>query len=161
MTPIRIAISRAGTWQQRLRGLIGRPPPAAGTGLLLEPCRAIHTIGLRGPIDVVFLDRRGFVVRVLRGLGVRRFAWCGAAYATLELRLGEASRLGLWEGCRLDLAEHDPRLGTVEPEMRLDCTEPETRLDRAGSETRPTDTGPSGTRRSSAVRRQPKRGAST
>ena len=152
MTPIRIAITRAGTWRQRLRGLIGQVPPAVGAGLLLVPCRAIHTIGLRGPIDVVFVDRRGFVVRVLRGLGVDRFAWCAAAHATLELRAGEASRLGLWEGCRLDLAEHDPQRGPVEPE---------TRLDRAESETIPTDRGPFGTRRPRAVRRQPKRGAST
>lgn len=134
MTPIRIAITRAGTWRQRLRGLIGQPPPPAGAGLLLEPCRAIHTIGLRGPIDVVFVDRRGFVVRVLRGFGVCRFAWCAQAHATLELRLGEASRLGLWEGCRLDLVE------------------PETRHNNAG---------PCGTRQPRDVSRKPKRGAST
>ncbi len=34
--------------------------------MLLEPCRAVHTIGVRFPIDVAFLDGRRVVVAMTR-----------------------------------------------------------------------------------------------
>jgi len=47
----------------RLRGLLGRTLQENG-GLLLTPCNAIHTIGMGYPIDAVYLDRQGLVLRV-------------------------------------------------------------------------------------------------
>ena len=47
----------------RARGLLGRD--GLEGGLLLPRCRSVHTIGMRFPIDVGFLDRRGLVVGVV------------------------------------------------------------------------------------------------
>lgn len=47
----------------RLCGLLGRTIPTGG-GLLLTPCNCIHTFGMRYPIDAVYLDPAGLVLRV-------------------------------------------------------------------------------------------------
>jgi uncharacterized membrane protein (UPF0127 family) len=49
----------------RFRGLLGTPPLAADQGLWLEPCNSVHMLGMRYPIDVVYLDRTGTIVRIL------------------------------------------------------------------------------------------------
>jgi uncharacterized protein len=100
--PIRIPVTRALHWWDRLRGLLGRPALEPGRGLLIAPCVAVHTFGMRYPIDVAFLDRLGRVVGLRRGLGRMRFAACTRASAALELPAGEIARLGLWNGCRIE-----------------------------------------------------------
>jgi len=88
MRPLRLR--RAATAWQRLRGLLGGPPLARGEALWLDPCRAVHTAGMRYAIDVAFVDGRGRVVRVVRGLRPWRCAWCLRARSAVELRAGQA-----------------------------------------------------------------------
>lgn len=83
---------------QRLRGLLGRPPLRRGEGLLLDPCASVHTLGLRGPIDVVFLGARGDVLRVVPALRPWRLAACRGARRVLELPPGTCARLGVEPG---------------------------------------------------------------
>lgn len=45
----------------RRRGLLGRD--GIEGALVIESCRWIHTIGMRFPIDVAFLDNEGVVVK--------------------------------------------------------------------------------------------------
>lgn len=49
-------LSIAETLCSRTRGLIGRRTLAAGEGLLIRPCKGVHTFLMKFPIDVVFLD---------------------------------------------------------------------------------------------------------
>ena len=63
---------------ERARGLIGRPRPGKGRGLLIPKCNAIHTFFMRYPIDAQFLDRNGNVVKVVRNIRPwRLFVWGG------------------------------------------------------------------------------------
>ena len=55
---VEVASSRAA----RRRGLLGRV--AVDGVLVLAPCRQVHTIGMRCPIDVAFVARDGRVIRV-------------------------------------------------------------------------------------------------
>lgn len=80
---------------ERMRGLLGRPALAPGEGLLIAPCNSVHTIGMRYPIDVVFLDREGRVIKVRSALRPLRMAMARGARQVIELAAGEASRLGL------------------------------------------------------------------
>ena len=48
--------------RQRVRGLLGRD--VVEGGMVLRPCRQVHTVGMRFPIDVAFCDRDGRVLRV-------------------------------------------------------------------------------------------------
>lgn len=68
----------AETAWERLRGLIGRAGLPPGRGLLIPRCNAIHTLFMRFAIDATFLDRRGAVVKVVRGIRPGRlFVWGG------------------------------------------------------------------------------------
>jgi uncharacterized membrane protein (UPF0127 family) len=48
----------------RMRGLLGRP--GLEGAMLLEHTRWVHTIGMRFPVDVAYIDRHGTVLRVER-----------------------------------------------------------------------------------------------
>lgn len=48
----------------RLRGLAGRVPDR--TVMVFPRCRDVHTMTMRHPLDVAFLDRAGIVVEVRR-----------------------------------------------------------------------------------------------
>ena len=86
-------IGVADGWWSRLRGLLGRPAPAEGEGLLLLPCRSVHTFGMRYPLDVAFLDRAGSVIAAYHALPPgARSRWHRFAYAALELPPGTLRR---------------------------------------------------------------------
>ena len=52
----------------RFVGLMGRSNIEPDSALLLEPCNQIHMFFMRFAIDVLFLDRRGKVKRVMLNL---------------------------------------------------------------------------------------------
>jgi uncharacterized protein len=85
----------------RLRGLLGRPGLLPGEGLLLRPSPSIHTWFMRFPIDAVFVDADGTVVRIAGDLRPWRAAGRRGARAVLELPAGECERHGLKPGDRL------------------------------------------------------------
>jgi len=66
----------AETHWSRLRGLLGASADdfRNGRGLWIRPCRGVHTLAMRFPIDVVYLDRDGTVVHLERNLRPWRFA---------------------------------------------------------------------------------------
>lgn len=43
----------------RLKGLLGRSGLPKGKGILIKPCKAVHTVGMSFPIDVGFVDKEG------------------------------------------------------------------------------------------------------
>ncbi len=88
--PLAVDADVAETFAERARGLIARPAPAPGRGLLIPRCNAIHTLFMRYPIDAVFLDRAGRVVRRVRGIRPWRFfVWGGwRAVQVLEISPG-------------------------------------------------------------------------
>jgi uncharacterized protein len=51
--------------RERTVGLLGREPGSVGGALVLRPCRQIHTLGMRFPLDVAFCDREGVVLRTV------------------------------------------------------------------------------------------------
>jgi len=95
----------ADTIVARARGLLGREELLPGRGLLIRPGFSIHTFFMRFPIDAVFLDRSGAVVDVVRRLKPWRAATRLRARAVLELPAGEAERVTLRIGERLEHAE--------------------------------------------------------
>ncbi len=92
-------VGLADHWWSRTRGFLGRPSPANGEGLLLSPCRAVHTMGMKFTLDVLFLDRQGRVLALYPDLGPRRHtAWHGTARYALEVPAGTIAASGTQEG---------------------------------------------------------------
>lgn len=89
----------------RMKGLLGRADLSAGEGILLRPASSIHMWFMRFPIDAVFLDADGRVVRVVAGLRPWRLAAARGARSVLEIAAGEAARRGVIEGDELRLVE--------------------------------------------------------
>jgi uncharacterized membrane protein (UPF0127 family) len=82
-------IGLADGWLARLRGMLGRPAPGPGEGLLLTPCSSVHMYGMRFPLDVAFLDGRGTVVAIYPSLAPgSRTRWHRNAAHALELSAG-------------------------------------------------------------------------
>lgn len=75
--------------------------------MYFEPCNAIHTVGMRYPIDVAFLDRSGVVLRVVEALRPMRMTMCWRAKAAVELAAGECRRAGLRPMQHLSMACRD------------------------------------------------------
>lgn len=98
----------------RMRGLLGRDGLEAGAALWIWPCNSIHTIGMHFPIDAVFLDGDGCVLRVYSELAPGRVTRIvRGARGVLELEAGAAERSGTQPGdliaMELDVASSGPR----------------------------------------------------
>jgi uncharacterized protein len=80
----------ADTPYRRLRGLLGhRTPPSHA--LLLDPCRSVHTFGMRFALDLHWLDANGRLLRVDRDVGPWRLRACRGAQAVVEVPSGAVS----------------------------------------------------------------------
>ncbi len=86
-----VRIFRAHRFSDRLFG-VWRRPLQEHEGLWLLPCRGVHTFGLPAALDVLFLDRRGKLLRLLPSLPPNRWAWHRQAYSVLELPGGYCRR---------------------------------------------------------------------
>jgi uncharacterized membrane protein (UPF0127 family) len=96
-------IRKADTMPARVRGLLGKSGLSDGEGLLIEPCSGVHTWFMRFPIDVVFLDKEGQVLRVVDSMPPYKAApHVRGARSVLELPAGTVSRAGLVAGDRLE-----------------------------------------------------------
>jgi trehalose synthase len=69
----------------RLLGLAHLDRDRAGAGLLIPSCSSVHTFGMRFPLDLIFLDRRGAPLAVRREVPPRRVVSHRGAAAVLEL----------------------------------------------------------------------------
>ena len=81
---------RAIRTRDRVRGLLGRDGLAPGEGMLFPRCNAIHTVGMKFPIDVAFLGRDGRPVKLVRSVPPGRLlVWGGwRARTTVEAAAG-------------------------------------------------------------------------
>lgn len=95
----------ADSFLTRGLGLLVGEPLQVTEGLLIAPCSSIHTIGMRYPIDVVFVDRQARVLRVCSNVKFGRLRFAPRARAVLELRSGVALQHGLAAGVRLQELE--------------------------------------------------------
>src|SRR6195952_1020396 len=57
-----LVLHTAATMRTRLVGLLGVDSVPASHGLLIPRTRSVHTLGMRPPLDLVWLDESGDVV---------------------------------------------------------------------------------------------------
>ena len=95
------SVEVASTRRTRRRGLLGRDHLAASTALILEPCAAVHTAFMRFSIDVVFVNRGGYAVKIVEDVPPWRIALSTRAHAAIEMAAGSLRGLDLSLGDRL------------------------------------------------------------
>jgi uncharacterized protein len=96
---VELALTRSA----RRQGLLKRPSLPVGTAILLAPCFMVHTAFMQFPIDIVFVDRRGYVRHMRRNVGPWRMAASFRAYATIELPAGTLANHDILVGDQLCL----------------------------------------------------------
>jgi uncharacterized membrane protein (UPF0127 family) len=82
-------IEVAQTASQKVKGLLGRDGLAQGHGLLFKGAGSLHTLFMRFPIDIIYTDKHGKVVKTASA--VRPFKLVGAplrCYYAIELPAG-------------------------------------------------------------------------
>lgn len=109
----------AGGLAGQSRGLLGRDGLEPGQGMLFvrgrfEPFMWMHMFFMRFPINVVFLDREGRVIRINHQLKPWRVSSIVfGARSALELAAGAAARSGTMVGDRVTFEETPPSLAPL------------------------------------------------
>jgi len=102
-----VAVERcrvARSLRDRTVGLLGTAQLPAGEGLWIEHAPSIHMFFMRFPIDAVFVEGDGRVVRIVEHLRPWRIvAWARGARDCLELPAGAARAAGIRVGDELRL----------------------------------------------------------
>ena len=100
------SLAVAQTHWSRLVGLLGASEDdfRNGCGLWIRPCRGVHTLAMRFPIDVVYLDPAGTVVHLERALRPWRIAPVRLqAASVLELPQNTITSTGTALGDRIEI----------------------------------------------------------
>jgi uncharacterized membrane protein (UPF0127 family) len=97
----------ADTSAKRRTGLLKHSGLESGEGLWIAPCEAVHTIGMKFPIDVLFLDRKKKVLKVRKSMPRWRMAVSLFAHSVLELPSGQAAQTGTVAGDQLEFEKYD------------------------------------------------------
>jgi len=101
-------VRKADNFLTRLVGLLKRNHLGPEEALWLMPSKGIHTIGMKFPIDVVFLNRGNTVVGLVQGMAPCRLSSIHfSSYSVLELPTGtiRKSRTEVGDQFEISLAE--------------------------------------------------------
>jgi uncharacterized membrane protein (UPF0127 family) len=97
-------VRRMQGWLERAIGFLPRSSIAPEEGLWFDGCSAVHTVGMRTPLDVVFLDRDMRVVRVEADVRPGKvYVGASDAHVVAEFGPGFAKANPLNVGDRLEL----------------------------------------------------------
>ena len=95
----------AGDRRSRRKGLLKQDRFEGA--LVIEPCRWIHTIGMRFPIDVAYLDADGVVIKTIKMHRHRMGIPVTRARTVIEAEAGAFSRWGLRVGDLVEVRTDD------------------------------------------------------
>ena len=98
----------ADTSRTRKIGLLKHARLEAGEGLWITPCEAVHTIGMKFPIDVVFLSKKRKVLKIRREMKKWRMAVCLRGHSVLELPAGMCQKALTIVGDQLEFEKFEP-----------------------------------------------------
>jgi uncharacterized protein len=97
----------ADTSAKRRTGLLKHTGLEPGEGLWIAPCEAVHTIGMKFPIDVLFLDKKKKVLKIKPAMPRWRMAVSLFAHSVLELPSGRAAQTQTSAGDQLEFEKYD------------------------------------------------------
>lgn len=95
---VRFNVYRTETLWERMRGLLALPALTKSQGLWIEKCHSVHSFGMRYALDLVYLDKRDRIIKIVIDMPPRRCSYAWRAAAVIELQSGESQRLNLQIG---------------------------------------------------------------
>ncbi len=104
-TRVLAAAEVASDRRARRRGLLGRDDVEGA--LVLRPCRHVHTMGMRVPIDVAFCGSDGTVLHATTLRPYRMSRPVARAAFCVEAGAGSLERWGVGRGDRLEVVAAD------------------------------------------------------
>lgn len=105
-TPVEVPLEIAASYRARTRGLLGRG--GIDGAILLTPASSVHTVRMRFPIDVAYLDRRLRVLAV-RTMRPGRLGWIRLrSRHVLEAEAGAMAGWGLRPGVTVRVTPRPP-----------------------------------------------------
>jgi uncharacterized membrane protein (UPF0127 family) len=102
-------VRKADSFLTRLVGLLKRTQLGPEEALWLMPSKGIHTIGMKFPIDVVFLDKNNVALLTVSGLAPNRITgvrW--RVQSVLELPKGTLQKSRTEVGDQLEISLVEP-----------------------------------------------------
>jgi uncharacterized membrane protein (UPF0127 family) len=96
---------------KRNKGLLGRKCLAPGEGLWISPCEAVHTFWMQFPIDLVYLDRKNRIRKLVSAVPPWRLSACLRAHSILELPSGTIRQSQTQHGDTLEFSDASPSGG--------------------------------------------------
>jgi uncharacterized membrane protein (UPF0127 family) len=97
----------ANTSSTRRTGLLKHTKLDPGDGLWIVPSEAVHTFGMKFPIDVLFLDKKRRVRKMRVNMVRRRIAFSLLSHSTLELPVGTIEQTGTQPGDQLEMEKYE------------------------------------------------------
>jgi uncharacterized membrane protein (UPF0127 family) len=98
-------VRKADSFLTRLIGLLKRTTLGPEEALWLTPSKGIHTIGMKFPIDVAFLDKGNVVVGIISGLVPYRITAVRLrGHSVLELPKGTLNKSRTEIGDQLEIS---------------------------------------------------------
>ncbi|MGA2877543.1 MAG: DUF192 domain-containing protein [Bryobacteraceae bacterium] len=91
----------------RKTGLLKHTRLERGEGLWITPCEGVHTVGMKFPIDVLFLDKKRKVVKIRAAMPRWRMAASLFAHSVLELPSGTAQATQTASGDQLEFETYE------------------------------------------------------
>ena len=96
----------ADSFFTRLKGLLGEPGLEPGEGIVIKPCNSIHTLGMKFPIDVAFVNKDNMVIHIMDNIPKGKMSSIikGAKYV-IEARAGEFKARNLEVGDVIEIGD--------------------------------------------------------
>lgn len=91
---------------ERMRGLLFKTKLSANQALLIDRCNSIHTIGMTYNIDIIYLDRKKIIKKIVSNFKPWRMSFCWQANETLELLGNMSNILNFKVGEKIEWKEH-------------------------------------------------------
>ncbi len=93
------------TFFLRLKGLMGARDLPDNTMYILLPCSSIHTFGMKLPIDVLFFDKYGKVLRLCKHVNPGIVIAEKGAYGVAEGKVGIIDKYAISLGSTIPLQD--------------------------------------------------------
>lgn len=93
----------ADTFVKRFLGLLNKPCPRLGSGLVFYNCSAIHMFFMRYSIGVLFMDANGIAMKKIDTLKPWRLATCFGSTITIETAPGFWGKSKIQVGDKLEM----------------------------------------------------------